>query len=247
MSAMPVSLHHARARFEDPSQFVPWAMTKLYSLWVCATFPFASRGRNLSVHYTTLWNRRMARAIKLGNSVTIRKDAWLNTFDLSGADDELKIVIEDNCLIGARDVISAKNCIHIEREVIIGNSVLIQDHGHAYEDLTLPIREQGLTNGGTIRIGCACQIGQGAAIVCTQGELILGHHCVVTPNSVVFRSTPPYSLVGGNPARVIERLDSSQVSPESPAGSTGGESSKVGHLGRSPEVSLTLPQAGKAR
>jgi acetyltransferase-like isoleucine patch superfamily enzyme len=149
----------------------------------------------------------MAPAIKLGNSVMIRKDAWLNTFDLSGADDELKIVIEDNCLIGARDVISAKNCIHIERDVILGTSVLIQDHNHAYEDITLPIKEQGLTNGGTIRIEQGCWIGQGAAIVCNDGELVVGRNSVVAANALVTRSFPPYSVIVGNPARLTRQFD----------------------------------------
>lgn len=194
------------ARFEDPLAFFPEMMTKLFSLWVASTYPFASVGRKLSIHYTTTLNRRMAPAIKIGNSVTIEKSAWINTFDLSGPDD-LRIVIEDRCLIGACDVISAKNRIHIERDVILGPSVLIQDHNHAYEDLDRPIRVQGLTPGGAIRIERGCRIGQGVAIVCPQGDLVLGQACIVMPNAVVLKSMPPYSLVGGNPARVIEQFD----------------------------------------
>jgi acetyltransferase-like isoleucine patch superfamily enzyme len=188
----------------------------------------------------------MAPAIKLGSGVMIRKDAWLNTFDLSGAEGELKIIIEDNCLVGSRDVISAKNLIHIERDVVLGASVLIQDHNHAYEDLSLPIRVQGLTPGGTIRIERGCRIGQGVAIVCAQGELVLGQHCVVTPNSVVFRSVAPYSLVGGNPARVIERFESVQPNSDLPASSTGGGVSKATPLGCAPEPSQLMPERRKA-
>jgi acetyltransferase-like isoleucine patch superfamily enzyme len=241
----PSATKHS-VRFEDPLTLFSRSMTKLFSLWVSATYPFESRGRNLSIHYTTLLSRRMAPAIKLGNSVMIRKDAWINTFDIEDANGEPKIIIDDNCLIGAGDVISAKNSIHIERDVIIGMSVLIQDHNHAYEELDLPIRVQGLTPGGTIRIERGCQIGQGAAIVCAHGELVLGQHCVVTPNSVVVRSAPPYSLVGGNPARVIERLDSSQAKPESAACSTGGLVSKASPLGHSREASRAMPHHAKA-
>lgn len=194
-------------RFEDPLNLFPRAMIKLYSLWVGATYAFAGKGHNLSIHYTTLLSKRMAPAIKLGDSVMIRKDAWLNTFDLSGAKDELKIVIDDNCLIGARDVISAKNCIHIERDVIIGTSVLIQDHNHAYEDITLPIKAQGLTPGGTIRIEQGCWIGHNAAIVCGKGELVIGRNTVVAANSLVTKSFPPYSVVVGNPARLARQFD----------------------------------------
>jgi acetyltransferase-like isoleucine patch superfamily enzyme len=204
---MPNSTHKPGARFDDPLNFFPRVINKLYSLWVSATYPFANKGSNLSIHYTTLLDKRMAPAIKLGNSVMIRKDAWINTFDLSGAEDELKIVIDDNCLIGARDVISAKNCIHIERDVIIGTSVLIQDHNHAYEDITVPIKAQGLTPGGTIRIEQGCWIGHGVAIVCGQGELVLGRNCVIAANALVTKSFPPYSVIVGNPARLARQFD----------------------------------------
>ncbi|MGB2624536.1 MAG: acyltransferase [Candidatus Acidiferrum sp.] len=172
-----------------------------------ATYPFKSVGSNLSIHYTTLMSRRMAPAIKLGDSLMIRKDAWLNTFDIEDAQGKPKIIIDDNCLIGARDVISAKNSIHIERDVIIGTSVLIQDHNHAYEDVRLPIKAQGLTPGGTIRIEQGCWIGHGAAIVCNQDELVIGRNSVIAANALVTKSFPPYSVIVGNPARLVRQFD----------------------------------------
>jgi acetyltransferase-like isoleucine patch superfamily enzyme len=204
---MPEYIGKPLVRFDDPLNFFPRAITMLYSFWVGATYPFGSMGSNLSIHYTALLNRRMAPAIKLGNNVMIRKDAWLNTFDLSGADGERKIIIDDNCLIGARDVISAKNSIHIERDVIIGTSVLIQDHNHAYEDISLPIKAQGLTPGGRIRIEQGCWIGHGVAIVCNQDELIIGRNSVISANALVTKSFPPYSVIVGNPARLARQYD----------------------------------------
>jgi len=204
---MPEYIGKPLVRFEDPFNVVSRAITKLYSLWVSATYPFGSKGSKLSIHYTTVLNRRMAPAIKIGNGVMIRKDAWLNTFDLSGADGECKIIIDDNCLIGARDVISAKNSIHIERDVIIGTSVLLQDHNHAYEDIALPIKEQGLTPGGRIRIEQGCWVGHGVAIVCNQDELIIGRNSVIAANALVTKSFPPYSVIVGNPARLARQFD----------------------------------------
>ena len=107
----------------------------------------------------------MARRIKLGNSVIIGKDVWLNV--IPEATDEINIVIDDNCCLGPRTWISAKNHIHLERDVNIGPSVLIMDHGHAYEDPNVPIRNQPPTRGGRIRIERGCRIGQGAVIVCS--------------------------------------------------------------------------------
>jgi acetyltransferase-like isoleucine patch superfamily enzyme len=202
---MVATASRPRATFEDPLSLIPRAMTKLYSLWVSATYPFASVGGNLSIHYTAQMSRRMASRIKLGDSLMIRKDAWLNV--VREADDEPKIIIEDGCLIGARSVISAKNLIHIERDVILATQVLIMDHNHAYDDIDLPIKAQVATPGGTIRIEPGCWIGQGAAIVSNQGELVLGRNCVVAANALVTRSYPAHSVIVGNPSRLARQFD----------------------------------------
>src|SRR5579863_6420552 len=193
------------ARFEDPLSTISRAVTRLYTLWLSATYPFASRGRNLSIQYPCILSRRAAHRVKLGSSVIIRKDAWLSIITDSVSD--LNLVIDDNCLVGARSVISAKNFIHLEHDVILATSVLIMDHNHAYEDITLPIRVQGITQGGTIRIEQGCWIGQGAAIVCNEGELVIGRNSVVAANSLVTRSFPPYSVIVGNPSRLARQFD----------------------------------------
>jgi len=204
---MPDSVRKPSARFEDPLNLFSRAITKLYSSWVSATYPFASKGRNLSIHYTTLLSRRMAPGIKVGDSVIIRNNTWVNTFDLSEADSEVKIVIDDGCVINAQCVISAKNNIHLERDVMVSACALIMDHNHAYENIGIPIEAQGLTPGGTIRIEQGCWIGHGAAIVCGQGELVIGRNSVVAANALVTRSFPPNSVIVGNPARLARQFD----------------------------------------
>jgi len=202
---MPDSDSQRRARFEDPLTFFSRAITKLYSMWLSSTYPFASLGRKLSVQYPCELNKRMAHRIKIGNSVIIRKDAWLNILpEASGA---VNIVVEDGCLIGARSVVSAKNSIHLEKDVIIATSVLIMDHNHAYEDIHRPIREQGATSGGTIRIEQGCWIGHGASIVCNQGELVIGRNSIVAANTLVTKSFRPYSVIVGNPGRLGRHFD----------------------------------------
>lgn len=190
-------------------RFFPWGLSKLYTLWLRATYPFASLGHDLSAHYSLVLNRSMAPRIRVGSSVIIGKDVWLNI--VPEATCEVNIVIDDNCRLAARTWISAKNHIYLERDVNIGPSVLIMDHGHAYENPNVPIREQGSTRGGRIRIERGCRIGQGAVIFCAQGELVLGQNCVVAPNSVLLRSAPAYSIISGNPARVVERFDQSEA------------------------------------
>jgi acetyltransferase-like isoleucine patch superfamily enzyme len=193
--------------FEDPLRLLPRSLTKLYSIWVSLTYPFACKGHNLSIHYTCDLLRSKAHRIKLGNSVQIRKDSIINVALPPEQNGEPIIVIDDNTSISLRCMLSAKNCIHIERDVMIAQSVLIIDHAYAHEDGTPRTYERGVTEGGRIRIGQGSWIGQGAAIVSTRGELVLGRNCVVAANAVVTRSFPSHSVIFGDPARIIRQFD----------------------------------------
>jgi acetyltransferase-like isoleucine patch superfamily enzyme len=213
------------ARFEGPLNTIHRGFNKLYSMWIQATYPFASSGRELSIHFPCELSRRVAHQIELGNSVILRKDTWLNV--VPSLSNELKIIIEDNCVIGARNLISAKNCIHVEHDVIFSSSVLVQDHAHAYENIKLPIRAQGVTAGGRIRIEQGCWIGKGVSIVCNDGELVIGRNSVIGANCVVTKCVPPYSVFVGNPGRVIKHFDLiKQAWVLGPVRSTGTELSK---------------------
>jgi len=176
------------------------------SLWRSRFYPFASIGRNVSFHFTSKMDRPRATRISLGNSVNLKEYVWLivATEDPTG---EPTIVIDDNCHIGFGSVISAKNRIHLERDVLLAQMVIILDHNHAYEDITVPVIDQGITEGGTIRIGRGTWIGHGASIICSRGELTIGRNCVVAANSMVNRSVPDYSVVAGCPARIIRQYD----------------------------------------
>jgi acetyltransferase-like isoleucine patch superfamily enzyme len=201
-----VSRPNNRPRFNDPLDLIPTGLTKLYSIWLRRTYPFASIGRNVSFHFTSKVNRPRSSRISLGNFVSLREHAWLSvaTEDPTG---EPVIVIEDNCHVGFGSIISARNGIHLERDVLVGQSVIIVDHNHAYEDITVPILDQGITAGGRVRIGQGSWIGHGAAIICPRGELTIGRNCVIAVNTVVMRSIPAYSVVAGFPAAIIRQYD----------------------------------------
>src|SRR5215469_4845362 len=139
---------------EDPLRFIPRALTKLYSVWVALTYPFASLGRKLSVHHTCDWKRSQANRIELGNSVQIRKDASVQVIGVSEHNEQPIISVGDNSCLGPECQISAKNSIHIERDVLVGQSVLLMDHGYADEDGTGAQQARG-----RIRIGEGSWIG----------------------------------------------------------------------------------------
>ncbi len=171
------------------------------------TYPFASMGSKVSIHPTCTIDRMNAHRIKLGNEIRMEKDSSLGLSVPPDEPGEPIIVIEDNVVIHWRSQIGAKNLIHIERDVLIAQDVLIVDQNHQYEDISVPIVDQGFTAGGTIRIGQGTFIAHGAAIICSQGDLVLGRNCVVAAHTVVTRSAPPYSVLYGNPAKVIRQFD----------------------------------------
>jgi acetyltransferase-like isoleucine patch superfamily enzyme len=216
-----VSAANRQRPSEDPLQLLSKCRTKAHSFWLRWSYPFASIGKDVSFHHTSKVYRPRAGRISLGNSVSLREFAWLSvaTEDPSG---DPVIVLDDNCHIGFGSILSAKNLIHLERDVLVGQMVLMVDHNHGYEDINLPVLSQGISEGGTIRICQGSWIGHGASIICPRGELVIGRNCVIAANSMVMRSIPDYSVVAGYPATIIRQYD-----PEKGAWRAGGRREKA--------------------
>ena len=192
---------------EDPLSHLSDLWTKASTAWMHLTYPFAGFGRGVSIHYSCDIRRSASNRIRIGDFVYLAPDAWLNIPE-PGIGAPVAITLENGCKIGRRCMISAKNSVWLEPDVLLGPSVVITDHSHKFSNLELPVHAQGLTAGGTVRVERNCWLGHGAAIICTSGDLVLGRNSVVGANSVVTRSIPPFSVVVGNPAKIVKRYDS---------------------------------------
>ncbi len=70
---------------------------------------------------------------------------------------------------------------------------------HYFDDIETPIKDQG-GEFEKITIGEDCWIGNGALIMAN-----IGKKCVIGAGSVVTHDVPDYSIVAGNPAKVIKK------------------------------------------
>lgn len=172
--------------------------------------PYTSRPR--------LWARifLIPFVIKRSKGSIIRRKARLDIIPSKKITLGLKSVIEDYTIInnGMGDIIIGDYThitsrvklvgpLTIGNYVTIGSGAQITGLTHNYIDVDRPIAKQGVTANKTI-IEDDVWIGGNSCI--NQG-ITIGTHSIIASGSVVTKSVLPYSVVGGNPARILKQYD----------------------------------------
>jgi len=191
---------------EDPAYWIPRFLSKANSIWLKGTYPFDECGHRVSIHYSCEIRRFYAHKIRIGDSVTLHRDVWLNV-PIIPEGSEPAIVIGRGSSVGRRSVITAINQICLGEYVLMAPGVFITDHNHEYSDVNQPIVQQGLTSGGRIVIEQNCWVGYCSMIIAAKNDVVIGRNSVVGAHSIVTQSCPAYSVLAGNPAEVIKRFD----------------------------------------
>jgi acetyltransferase-like isoleucine patch superfamily enzyme len=111
------------------------------------------------------------------------------------------IIIGKNVLIGLGSKVIGP--VTMGNDILLAQNVLISGLNHDYEDVSLPIVKQGFSV-KEIMIEDGAWIGAGSII--TAGVRI-GKNAVVGAGSVVTKDVPAYSVVVGNPAKLIKQYD----------------------------------------
>lgn len=111
------------------------------------------------------------------------------------------IHIGERTLVGIANVVIGP--VRIGNDVIIAQNVVFSGLNHGYEDISQPIRNQKCS---ASEIVVEDEVWIGANAVITSGVRI-GKHAVVAGGSVVTKDVPPYTVVAGNPARILKQYN----------------------------------------
>ena len=134
---------------------------------------------------TKIWiNSQIREKTKIGKNCIISKDTYID-FD---------VVIGDNVKI--QNGVSIYHGVTIEDDVFVGpNAVFTNDF------LPRSFNKEWKVTKTVLKKGCS--VGANATIIC---GCTLGEYSMVGAGSVVTKDVPPFTLVAGNPARIIGKI-----------------------------------------
>ena len=156
-------------------------------------------GRTLTIGDYVEINALSKEGVKIGNNVSIHRNTII---ECTGVIRNLGIGLEigDNVGIAQNCFIQVRGKVTIGSNVIFGPGVFIFSENHIFENPDLPVSVQGETRKGVI-VEDGVWIGTRAVIL---DGVIVGKNSIVAAGSIVNKNVPPYTIVGGVPAKIIK-------------------------------------------
>lgn len=148
----------------------------------------------------SLIRRRTRMDVLPFNRFELGKDSTIEDFSTinNGVGD---VLIGERTRIGLGNVLIGP--VKIGNDVMFAQNVVLSGLNHSYEDISLPTSLQKVS---TSQIVVEDEVWIGANVVITAGVTI-GKHSVVAAGSVVVKDVPPYSVVVGNPGKILKKYD----------------------------------------
>lgn len=131
----------------------------------------------------------------------------------------VNVQVRENAEIGKRCVLSKD--VYIDCNVSIGDECKIQNSVSVYDGVTIESKvfvgpNASFTNDKVPRafntnweitktmVKQGASLGANCTVIC---GIVIGEYAMVAAGSVVTKDVPPYTLVAGNPARVVAKID----------------------------------------
>lgn len=164
-------------------------------------------GENITVYHTSHCYSNDTGDVVIGNHCDIK--GTLRSYEGG------KIVIGDNFFFGYNSYIGAMESIKIGNEVIISSNVRIFDNNNhptspklrsqmSRTDFYGDLWQWKHSAHNPVVIEDNVWIGEYSAIL---KGVTIGKGSIVASHSVVTKDVPPYSIVAGNPARVVKNIE----------------------------------------
>ena len=147
--------------------------------------------------------------IEIGEDTIIMHGAVLHVYNFRGLP-HAGIKIGRESLVGEYSVIRGQGGVEIGNRVYTSPFTQIIAVNHVFDDPSRPFVDQGITAEGIV---IEDDVWLGAGAVITDGVRV-GKGAVVAAGAVVTRDVPPYTVVGGIPARVIKKIEPNSIERE---------------------------------
>jgi acetyltransferase-like isoleucine patch superfamily enzyme len=157
-------------------------------------------GRNFILEDSCELNCNSLRGMNFGDNVTIGSKAIIRPSNIYGGAIGEGLVIGNNSNIGPYSYIGCSGLITIGNNVMISPRVSIYAENHNFDDAELAMKEQGVTR-ESVTIQDDCWIASNSIIL---AGVTIGTGSVIGAGSVVTKDIPAFSIVAGNPARIIK-------------------------------------------
>ncbi|MCC8094198.1 MAG: acyltransferase, partial [Tannerellaceae bacterium] len=159
--------------------------------------------KNLKVGTNVAFNH--PKNITFGNDCIVLQNAVFAPLDqYNSVKYESKIIVGNRVNFGAFDRIASMNEVIIEDDVLFAAFVHVTDHSHDYKRFGIPIKNQGVFSKGPVRIKKGAWLAFGCHVL---SGVTIGEYSVVAANAVVTKDVPPYTVVAGNPAKIVSQYD----------------------------------------
>nr|WP_297911347.1 acyltransferase [uncultured Allomuricauda sp.] len=166
------------------------ARPRLWVKWFINPF-YHKKGKGATICRRTRMDVLPWNAFELGAESTIEDFATVNNG--VGA-----VKIGDRTRVGLGNTLIGP--VTIGNDVRLAQNIVLSGLNHNYEDVSKPIHAQGVST-APIVVEEETWIGANTVVV---AGVTIGKHSIVAGGSVVTKNVPPYSVVVGNPARVVK-------------------------------------------